>query len=335
MNNIDKAAILAAIHHIIRHGDTDIFPPLPELAFLKDCAEEIAVVLSSLNTAGYMPKTAISSLAPKGRLGFRSAHQLSLTDNLLLLAAVIEIGPHIESLRLPIGDIAAFSYRFNAGEQGEIFAKGRTFRDWLFAQKKFLQENPHITAILVTDISDFYHRIYAHRLEGFFGDWPKAANAATNLIVKIIRAIRGKESFGLPVGGPASRLLAELSLRDADKALFSEGIPFTRYVDDYRFFVKGDEAYDILSYLAENLLAEGLTLNSAKTRLITRMVYLEEIEEGTADLFSASEETAIEILTASLYADDEPAEEDIAALQGLNLVGLLESLLAEGEPDYG
>ncbi len=335
MYNLSKEAILSAIRHIIRHGDTDIFPPLPEIAFLKDCADEIAETLSKLNSGNYVPKTAISSLAPKGRLGFRSAHQLSLTDNLLLLAAVIEIAPHIESLRLPAEEIAAFSYRFDQGEEGEIFSKGRTYRDWLFAQKKFLDENADVKFVLKTDISDFYHRIYAHRLEGFFGDWPKSTGTATSLTVRIIKAIRGKESFGLPVGGPASRLLAELALRDADKALFDEGIPFTRYVDDYRFFIKGDEAYDVLAFLAENLLAEGLTLNSAKTKLIDREAYLAEIDEGTADLFSASEEAALEILTASLYAEDEPDEEDVAALQGLNLVGLLESLLKEEEPDYG
>ena len=150
-------------------------------------------------------------------------------------------------------------------EEGEIFSKGRTYRDWLFAQKNYLEQNPNVKFVLQTDISDFYHRIYAHRLEGFFGDWPKNTATATSLIVRIIKAIRGKESFGLPVGGPSSRLLAELSLRDSDKSLFDDGVPFTRFVDDYRFFIKNDEAYDILSFLAESLLAEGLTLNSAKT----------------------------------------------------------------------
>jgi hypothetical protein len=155
------------------------------------------------------------------------------------------------------------------------------------------------------------------------------------LVVRIIKAIRGKESFGLPVGGPASRLLAELALRDSDKALFDDGIPFTRFVDDYRFFIKGGEAYDVLAFLAENLITEGLTLNSAKTRLIERQKYLDEIEEGTADLFDASEEAAIEALTASLYADDEPDLEEVAALQGINLVEILEELIGEEEPDYG
>jgi hypothetical protein len=335
MNNISAKAITAAINQIIRHGDTDIFPPLPEIAFLKDCAVEIADVLSKLNTANYTPKTAITSLAPKGRLGFRSAHQLSLTDNLFLLAAVVEIGPHIESLRLPPAEISAFSYRFDVSKDGEIFAKGRSYRDWLFAQKDFLEKNPSVKYVLKTDISDFYHRIYAHRLEGFFGDWPKATATATSLVVRIIKAIRGKESFGLPVGGAASRLLAELSLRDSDKALFNDGVPFTRFVDDYRFFIKNDEAYDVLAFLAENLLAEGLTLNSAKTKLIEKEKYLEEITDGTADLFDASEEAAIEALTASLYIEDEPDPNEVAALQGLNLVGILEALVEEDEPDFG
>lgn len=251
------------------------------------------------------------------------------------MAAVIEIGPKIEGLRLPAVEIAAFSYRFEASEEGEIFKKGRSYRDWLFAQKEYLEKNPDIKFVLITDISDFYHRIYAHRLEGFFSDWPKGTKTATGLTTRIIKAIRGKESFGLPVGGPASRLLAELSLRDSDKALFDEGIPFTRFVDDYRFFIKNDESYDVLAFLAENLLTEGLTLNSAKTKIVERAKYLEEIEAGTADLFDASQEAAIEVLTASLYVEDEPDPEDVAALQGLNLVEILENLLEADEPDHG
>ena len=116
-----------------------------------------------------------------------------------------------------------FIQRFPS-KDGEIFAKGRSYRDWLFAQKDFLEKNPNVTFVLKTDISDFYHRIYSHRLEGFFGDWPKETGTATGLIVRIIKAIRGKESYGLPVGGAGSRLLAELSLRDSDKALFNDGV---------------------------------------------------------------------------------------------------------------
>jgi hypothetical protein len=110
------------------------------------------------------------------------------------------------------------------------------------------------------------------------------SSPAANFIIKIIKAIRGKESFGLPVGGAAARLLAEIALRDVDRSLFDEGVAFTRYVDDFRIFLSSEEeVYGILASLAESLLAEGLTLNSAKTRVWTKEDYLKHIEEGSSD----------------------------------------------------
>ena len=64
-------------------------------------------------------------------------------------------------------------------------------------------------------------------------------------------------------------------------------------------------------------------------------VYSAEISAGTADLFDASEEEAIDILTASLYSDEEPDADQVVALQSLNLSSLLEDALDEQEPDIG
>lgn len=334
MATLSKNSIRIAVRHLVKYGDTDLFPHLPEIALLRDEEDAVVAAVSKVEPGNYTAKTAMTSLAPKGRYGFRSAHQLGITDNLLLLAATIELGPEIEKLRLPDEARAAFSYRFLPQNTGEIFAPGRSYRDWMAAQKAYLKANTDSKVVLQTDISDFYQRIYTHRLEGFFGDL-KIASPAANFVIKIIKAIRGKESFGLPVGGAAARLLAELSLRDVDKCLFDEGVPFTRYVDDFRIFLKSEkEVYDTLAFLAEALLAEGLTLNSAKTKVVSADEYLSELEEGTADVFSLSQEQAIEALTALLYAEDEPDPAEIAALQSFNLIDVLNEKLSGDEVDY-
>ncbi|MBN9568600.1 MAG: hypothetical protein J0H79_13455 [Alphaproteobacteria bacterium] len=334
MPTLKPNSIRLAIRHIVRFGDTDIFPPLPGIAFLKADEQSVVNILSKVEPGAYTARTAINSLAPKGRLGFRNAQQLGLTDSILLLASVIEIGPEIERLRLPIEAGIAFSYRFKASDGGEIFETGHSYRDWMLKQQEYLKANKDIKIVLYTDISDFYQRIYTHRLEGFFGQMT-SSSAATAFIVKIVKAIRGKESFGLPVGGAAARLLAELSLRDVDRSLFDEGITFTRYVDDYRLFFKDDnEVYDTLAFLAQALQAEGLTLNSAKTKLKPAAECLKDLKEGTADMFSVSQESAIAALTASLYDDVEPTDDEIAALHSLNLIELLENELAQEEIDF-
>ncbi len=201
-------------------------------------------------------------------------------------------------------------------------------------QKKFLENEPGPITVISTDISDFYQRIYTHRLEGFFGDI-KSGGPATTFIIKIIKAIRGKESFGLPVGGAAARLLAELALRDVDKSLFDDGVSCTRYVDDFRIFLLSEEeVYGTLASLAESLLAEGLTLNSAKTSVSTKEDYLKHIEESSSDIFTASQDEAIATLTSFLYEDAEPSAEDIASLQSINLTEFLEIEIGKEEIDF-
>lgn len=86
---------------------------------------------------------------------------------------------------------------------------------------------------------------------------------------KIIKTSRARQSYGLPVGSTASRLLAECLLNDTDMLLKNMGVKFTRYVDDFRIEVPaGVEAHSILCRLAEHLMVtEGLSLNVTKTKM--------------------------------------------------------------------
>ena len=79
------------------------------------------------------------------------------------------------------------------------------------------------------------------------------------------------------MGGSAARLLAELALVDTDEALREIGLTVTRFVDDFRIFLKStDHPYDVLGFLAGQLgINEGLSLNSAKTFVTERGEYKE------------------------------------------------------------
>jgi hypothetical protein len=88
-------SLKAAIRHLCRYGDTDIFPRLPELAFFADEERHIITELSKLDLDSYPPGSAVEALAPKGRYSFRIAHQCSALDTLLLLACIIEIGKRL------------------------------------------------------------------------------------------------------------------------------------------------------------------------------------------------------------------------------------------------
>lgn len=333
---LSVSAFDKSIKHLCKYGDTDVFPHLPELAFFRDESTAIITELKELDLDSYNPGGAFEALAPKSRFGFRITHQLSAVDTVLLLAAVIEIGSLIEARRPNAKGLEAFSYRFDSTTDGSLFLPNRTFKDWLHAQQTRIQGNLKIKQVVLTDISDFYARINFHRLENLL-DEAAPANGAARYIKKVIKVIRAKQSFGLPVGGTAARLLAELSLSDTDRALIDHGIIATRFVDDFRIFLNaGDNPYDVLSFLAQQLsINEGLSLNAAKTRVMSRSAYVDVLKGLTSDIAEEAEGDALETLTADIYFEDSPDPEDIEALKALNLLGFLQEEIGKEDYDVG
>ena len=258
-------------------------------------------------------------------------------DALLLLACVVEIGEKIEAKRQAPKLARAFSYRFSVGERsGQLFRPDRTYKDWLHKQQDIITTNKAIKTVVSTDISDYYSRINFHRLENLLEE-VAPSHGATRFIKKHIKIIRAKQSFGLPVGGSAARLLAELALVDTDQGLRDRGLLATRFVDDFRIFLKGSQhPYDALGYLAEQLgVNEGLSLNGAKTFVSNRREYVRRLERLTSDLTEEAEGVALDTLTADLYFSDEVDEEELEQLNGLNLIELLENEIKEENWDTG
>jgi hypothetical protein len=334
--NLSSSSLETAIKHLCKYGDTDVFPHLLELSFYRDALSAIVEELKHLDLDSYNPGGAFEALAPKSRFGFRITHQLNATDTVLLLAAVIEIGPLIEARRPNGGGTEAFAYRFDTSVDSSLFRPNRTYKDWLHAQQERLQGNLKIKQVVLTDISDFYARINFHRLENLL-DEAAEKHGAARYIKKAVKVIRAKQSFGLPVGGAAARLLAELALSDTDKALIDHGISYTRFVDDFRIFLNsGENPYDVLSFLAQQLsINEGLSLNASKTRVMSRVEYLDGLKSLTSDLSDEAEGQALESLTADIYFDESPDPDDIEALKSLNLLGFLQDEIGKENFDAG
>lgn len=333
---LSRIALQNAIKHICKYGDTDVFPHLPEISFLREQSVEVTEELMKLDLESYMPSSAIEALGPKSRFGFRIVHQLSIVDTILLLASVIEIGSEIELRRGPSSSQRAFSYRFEVGSDGGLFSQGRTYKDWLKNQLELIRNNLKIKQIILTDISDFYARVNFHRLENLL-DEAAPGSGAGKYIKKHIKVIRAKQSFGLPVGGSAARLLAELALSDTDTALQNDGLIATRFVDDFRIFLPGDKnAYDALSVIAEQLaINEGLALNVAKTHVETRAQYLDRLKTQLSDVTDEAESAALDALTTDIYFDDEPDPDQVAELKGFNLLQLLKEEIEKHSLEIG
>jgi len=329
-------SIRKAIAHLCKFGDTDVFPHLPELAFFRDESSQVVDELRQLDLDAYNPSGAIEALAPKSRFGFRITHQLSAVDTLLLLAAVIEIGDLIEHRRLPATGIEAFSYRFTPNDDESIFLPNHTYKDWLHVQQARVQGSLKLKQVVFTDISDFYSRVSFHRLDNLL-DEAAPSHGAARYIKKSLKFIRARQSFGLPVGGTAARILAELALADTDNALADHGISSTRFVDDFRIFLgAGDSPYDALGFLAQQLsINEGLGLNASKTRVYSRQEFLGHLESLVTDISTDAEGNALGALTANIYFDDAPDPADVETLKALNLLEYLQKELDQENYDMG
>jgi hypothetical protein len=199
---------------------------------------------------------------PKGRHTFRSVCHLSLSDTLKYTALAFSIGKTIEAARQPKSVV--FSNRFD----GRSFTLNRKGYD-LFRQKsKELSDSGKYKIKVITDISNFYDRLNLHKLENILKEIG-CDEATVGKLNDVLMRWSHQQSYGLPVGTDASRLLAEAMLINADNELSKNRIKFVRYVDDYRIFCKSPEqAYEAMQVLDSALRAEGLFLNSGKTRLI-------------------------------------------------------------------
>lgn len=280
-------SIRAAVNNIANYGDTDIFPFSFEQHIFHDQPDLIRSTLERIhsNFDGELATNApdnINTLAPVGYTGFRWATQIDPLWNAYYLSLVIEIGEAIEAARIPVLEETVFSYRFiKPTTDGGIFDPDVNWRSFMkksqdLASHKNNKAETVFPFVLVCDISDFYSRIYHHRVENAL-KWLNTKTDTVKRIVSLLQVFSGTVSYGLPVGGPASRILAELSLNSVDKLLRGEGIKFCRFVDDYRIFCTSkEEAYQRLIFLSEKLFNEGLSLQKNKTRILTAKEFLDE-----------------------------------------------------------
>lgn len=329
--DIDEA-IAAALRNVAEHGDTDIFSfPFENLLF-RDRPMEAAGLLKAIHAkpdhwlSVYPPET-MRSLTQVGYAGFRWATLIDPFWNAYYLSLVLSIADKIESVRVPEVDNTVFSYRFQWQD-----AEAKIFKDstWMDFRNQCLELSNAYPVVVQTDISDFYPRIYHHRIENALQRLPNVGDQPKR-IMDLLTQFSQNVSYGLPVGGPASRILAELSLDGVDKLLVRRGVRFCRYADDYAIFCTDKaEAYRTLVFLSEKLANEGLVLQKKKTRILTAQEFRETsqlLDPAEAANALATEEQ--KLLSISLRFDpysptaEEDYEELKGAIQEIDIIGIL------------
>jgi hypothetical protein len=291
---VSEASRRLALRNVAQHGDTDIFPLPLELTWFFDAEDAAVRLLGELDShfdqwmATY-PVLAAKALVGVGYSGFRAATQIDPIWNAYLLSLVVEIAPDVERARLDHTAKRIFSYRYAPDPAtAGLFSPDL---GWTSFQAEGLLRGKHAEIIVGTDISDFYTRIYHHKLENALDRCTQNKDAAKR-ITDIISKLSGPASYGLPIGGNAARLLAEIVLNAADRLLMAKRVDFIRFVDDYYLFCPTrEEAHRALVVLSDVLLHnEGLTLSRGKTRLMTRSEFLRVSPLADPDTADSEEE---------------------------------------------
>jgi hypothetical protein len=339
-----RQAATLAIQNVIKHGDTDIFPfPFENYAFFDSRTEIVDLVVEyDEHFEEYLarfPPLNVSSLTPVSYSGFRWATQIDPIWNAHFLACVLALSRKMEDARAPKSKDIVFSYRNQANlETGDLFDRNY---GWFQFMEHSIKLSTEFEFVVVCDISEFYPRLGHHRLENALkqiaGDTPYPKR-----IMQFLSNYSNTRSFGLPIGGPAARVLSEITINQIDQLLIGNGIRFARFSDDYHLFAgTREDAYRHLIFLSEKLFDnQGLSLQKAKTRIMTSSEFratnpVKNQTEDGADEFQQTGHGSRELLRFSLWFDpySKTPKEDYELLRSeirkFDIIKLLKDELAK------
>lgn len=265
-------AINFAINNIFKEGVTDIFPRPSEIDLLKNikfrkiasncvlkCIEGNSLDSLEINQINHV-------LLPKGGpFDFRRCALIQPLDTIKYLSLVLIFADELEKYRIKKNKKIVFSYRFKPNKDYLFDPK---FNITTFKRNVANKVKQKSTKILVScDIANFYDRLNLHRLESILLSL-KFDKLRIKQLNELLFFWSNRDSYSLPVGSNASRILAEAALLEVDNYMLSVGIKFCRFVDDYRFFAPNvHAAHYWLTLFIERLWFEGLAINQRKTKI--------------------------------------------------------------------
>lgn len=138
---------------------------------------------------------------------------------------------------------------------------------WKFLNAEVIRRLKYGHTVVVADVERCAPSLNQERLHELL-QLVDADQAACNQLMMMHRVWRQAGCSGLPLTGGLA-LLLNLYLADVDAGLQGQGIDFLRLMDDFRIFCgSSTDAAEALQALQQELVACGLQINPAKTRLI-------------------------------------------------------------------
>jgi len=325
-HELDRA--LAAIEF---HGYGALLPPAPEWQVIHANWPAVREKLQTLDLDTNRTISPLRIYAPKSRSNLRVVSLLHPQDLIIYTALTLIAKNDIEAARVPKRARRVFSYRADPAIDDQLYEARGSFEEYK-RELRARSNAPNCKFVAVADIADFYPRINQHRLSNVIQTSARSARVeeVARVLEKFLSNLAGSNSYGIPVGPFASRLLAEATLIDIDAIFGSEKVNFVRWVDDFNFFCRSEgEAQRILFKLGERLYENhGLTLSTAKTHIFTARRYRRQLLADPERLVDRSV-TRVRQIAARLdpYLDEEVelSEEEINELHDMNYANLLDS----------
>lgn len=344
LSEVELKHFLKAAKEIGTHGDNDTLPFDLDNKFIKESYDKLAEIAwkfyQKQSKSGRKQAAKVIDeldifherlLTPSGSSGFRITTKIHPFWNIYINGLAIAIAEKLE----PFRSRTAHSYRYS-NEPDRFF---RRESSWYAYKEATLEEellNYDSTVVVQTDVSGFYEHVYHHRLENLTGDLFGAHNTVAVQMDRILNQMSSGRSFGLPVGGQCSRVLAEVLMNAIDGLLDNSGVKWHRYVDDYTLIAANQsEAYKALSLLSKYLSDYGLSLNRTKTTFLSSSHYKNFV---SAQLHS-NDDQAGKLKEIDLYFDpysDDPHaeyEELQKTVSELDIAGLLQAETTKSQPD--
>lgn len=323
-NRVSLKSLDWALKHILRHGDTDIFPVPFEFEVIQQNWDKLREELAKVDIGTSFSRPHKTFAIPKTQVSFRIAHQLDPYDSLLYTAQVYEMGSRIERSRLDKS--IACSYRFEPTQAGDFFPSDNGWRKYTERSRALAKKSSHV---LYVDIADFYNQIYHHRVETALQNCHIGERQARK-VKNFLSRFTANQSQGIPVGPSGSHLLAECCLNDVDAFLDASQLDFVRYVDDFRIFSDRRTLIDVLAGLTMLLCSNHrLAVQGGKTTILETGSFVEEYLEEPGRIFEGKMDARLEALAeflsdlsqelgyASLSTEDIPIKDKLEEVNSL------------------
>jgi hypothetical protein len=343
MSNVTLDHFKRAVADIGAHGDNDTLPFDMDNRFILNNQRELAEMAFRYcheleKGSRKSAKKAIDGLAvfserllvPAGAAGFRTTTKIHPFWHLYFNGLGVAIAEALEPTR---GE-QAHSYRF-LPDGDALFDRNASWR--AFREASIRDCEAQLDAIVAqTDISSFYEHISHHRIENLLDDLFGTTSPISTQVDRFLSKFASGRSFGLPVGGQCSRILAELLLSSIDRRLAEAKVKWRRYVDDFVLVMPNQAAaYRALGVLSNALADYGLSLNRTKTIFLTAKHYVDYVRTQ----LRSDDSEANKLLEIDLYFDpysdtaDSDYEELKEIVESLDVHSLLSIELRKSQPD--